>query len=196
MFSYKKALKTSKNMLYSPLKKCTWRFKIRKMINSNYILLYGIRLFGTKIGEDRLKNEIVSKRLNLWDDWRFVRNYGKKLYAKAAKKKEFNGIEDVCNIYAVVIHKKDILNTFDNSIVNYVKANSNKSEQAILEGICQNKKLGVYRYPHKIRLINEHSRLLETIEPPLYKITSTDSIVDIAIGEKGINDLISKYTKT
>lgn len=76
-----------------------------------------------------------------------------------------------------------------------VKSNENIDEVTILRNICRDKKLGAYKYPPKVRPIRKNSRLLEVIEPALYRIIDVKCILDVAIGEQEINNLIHKLNK-
>lgn len=180
------------NVLYSPLEKCTWRFNLPEMNNSNYIMLYGISFF-REITFEEFKTQIVDKSVNLWHDIEYVKRIGKNEVKKASINLNAIGKEDVFNIFAIIVPRSSILDTTDKDVTEHIKSNKTEKEEVLLRNICLKKKLEIYMYPPKVRPIRENSRLLEILEPALYKVINTNCIKAGAVGEKEINTIIAKY---
>lgn len=197
MFSYKKALKTSKNMLYSPLKKCTWRFKILKMNDSSRMLLVYTIIPNINADLDYIKEACSVKELMSWTNLEYAIKVGKEQERKIKNNKAVAAHE--CNICGLIIDKDKILYTNNKKVIEILKRYANKEgytiekEDRILRSLCSNLKLSAIAYQPKYTYIAKNSRVMEKIKPEVIMILNPDCIIDAASGEEAINKMIEKY---
>lgn len=179
-------------VLYSPLEKCTWRFSLLEMNTPNYLLLYGL-CFNKEYTLDELRNIVVNESMNLWRDLDYVEKKGRSKTKSTQRDTEIAAGDNIYNIFAILVIKHYILDTTDKDVTDYIKSNETEKEAVLLGQLCLNKNFGVYKYPPKVKPVRENSRLLEILEPALFKVVDTNHILDGAVGETEIKNLITKY---
>lgn len=166
------------------------------MKNKDYMLLYGIAPNISNIGKDTFADYYSKRPIELYTYIPYAQKQGRNLQARANR----NSRElDIGRNYIGVLVKRcnglyvsDISNKVKEWINNkYIK--NHEDEIKYILNYCKLNDKSIFAFPPKYNDLSSRLYTSELVRPTVYFIANTDIIVDVAVGENGIQDLYNKY---
>lgn len=203
--SIHKVIKQRKNRSLQPIHNevtysigtpCTWKEKLPKMNNSDYILLYGISPNAENLTVDKFKQEYFKKPFELFTDQSYVKKLGEIHQNKFDNDSEIGHIN--LNYVGIIIRKCMVPET--SMIADLIANDFNKKtianhveEISFISDYCRKNGVSVYAFPPKYEIIDKRLSTSKLVEPKSYIIVNPNIIVDVAIGEQNIQRMYSLH---
>ena len=203
-YKLRKIIKKRKNRSLQPINnkvtysigtRCTWKEKLPKMNNSDYILLYGIGPNIENLTVDKFKQEYFKKPFELFTNRNYVKKLGETHQNKFDNDSEIGHIN--LNYVGIIIRKCRVPET--SMIADLITNDFNKKtianhveEISFISDYCRKNGVSIYTFPPKYKIINKELSTSKLVEPKSYIIVSPNIIVDVAIGIENINKMMKK----
>lgn len=184
------------NMLY--YSKYKWNRRLPRLMNKEYIALYGIAPDNGKLEIDvnTIKQRYKQKPFQLFSDDRYLNKKGRLVQQKADR--STTEMSPLYQPICLIIKRNNlrVLNTTDlaEDISKNDSINNQQAELNFYFEYCRQNNFDLFYFAPVYEQIRKNLKTMRLKQPQSHFIYNTDIIIDTAIGIDNINKLVKKYS--